>query len=384
MILYSIFFGIWLYVAFRKQGLTPFTLLLIEYFVGAIASLILYYYYNDLEQISSVSNIAIIYHIIIYFICFAPLQKFFNINILRIKPIKEEYWIYFSFVLIVINIPSLIYSLSSLNNILTQYDFNLGAVRNGVYGQEISLYEGRFAFERLAAATSIFSLIPFFHFLKFKGHRTLKVLLFLSSLEIVVDNLKGMSRDGVLIWLFCLVGLFLIYRKSFSTKIKKSFKIIYLIIILFVAAFISITLSRASSMIGGDYSDPLYFFVSYLGKSFVRFQEMFSIEVLHYPGSYSTTTFMSFVSSFLISYGPWITFFIAILFSLLIRNFMKGNSFFDLSVFIVLYYFFSFGLLYRHYYFSNSGTIYSITIILILSWLLTFLSDKRNHYINNY
>jgi hypothetical protein len=65
------------------------------------------------------------------------------------------------------------------------------------------------------------------------------------------------------------------------------------------------------------------------------------------------------------------------LFSIIIRYFMKGNSFFDLSVFIVLYYFFSFGLLYRHYYFSNSGTIYSITIILILSWLLTFLSDKR-------
>lgn len=372
MILYLMFFGTWLFCAYRKQGLTPFTLLLLEYLAGAFCSFVLFYYYSDIERISSISPVGVLYHILILYLFLSPLQGLFNIKIRKIRPISKRSLLLFSFFLVAINIPALISSMKTFGELLTGNAFNLGLIRESLYEGTLGRpSDGRIGWERLVAATSIFALIPFFELITQKGHGMLKVLLFLSSTEIAVENLTAASRDGLFIWSFAILALYLVYRDTIAHSIKNYFKVFFVIILVFFAGvFVAISLSRSMGMQGSDYGDPIYFLINYAGKSFLLFQKFFQIEVLGELGQYDPNSFHTFVYTLVVWLGAYGTLLVALLFNIFIRVFLRGRTFFELNVFLLLYFFFSFGMLYFYYYFALNGTIFSMIIVLSFAFVL--------------
>ena len=373
MILYSLFFGVWLYLAYKKQGLTPFTLLLIEYLIGSICGLLLYFFYDNPSRGWSISITAVVFHIVAMFLFMLPLESFFNIKYKRIKHVDINTLLLFAKILIIINIPAIIYNLATIRDTLTAFSSNLGAIRSAFYEDNIVVSEG-FNWTRLAAATSLIALIPFFELISIKGYKKTKILLFISSLGIVADNLKAMSRDGLLIWLFAVTGLYLIYKDSFTIRLKETiYKRGGVAFAGIIAMFIAITVSRAAYDTNSDFNDPIFFSLNYAGQPFIHFSEMSNVDVLGVGSTYEKSVFFTFVSLPLQSFGVIGTIIAGLLFNLIIGLF-KRNTIFDLTIYVYLYFFFTFGLLYPYFYFTASGP---LGMMIIISTMAFFFSKSR-------
>ena len=371
LILYVLFLGGWLLYSFRNNGLSPFSLLLLIYFISALCGFIVVNFTEIFSPLYHYSECAIFFNLLLIFIFFYPLQKIFSLNINEINQPNRSILLKISYICIAINIPTLISSLNYIYDLLMNYSMVLGDIRNAFYSGEILAGQKGFNIWDIAAATSLFSLVPFFYLLNYAEYKYLNVLLFISSLNIVVQNLRAMSRDAVVIWFFAFLSLYLIFRFNFNEVAKRRLKKVSLVVLGVLSIFILITLSRA--IVAGF--DSLNFFLEYLGQPFVyltiSLQELFNIN--NQLPHISSNVFKTFIGSLYSLYGVFETFGISLLFwfvaNLYSRKRRKGSI--DVYVFVLLYYFFSFGILYMHYFFTGRSTFGGMLIFVGMVYLIT-------------
>lgn len=264
-------------------------------------------------------------------------------------------------------------SLSTIRGNLTYFAFNLGDIRNSVYNESLNIAQRGFDFTFVISATSIFAVVSFFELLKQKGYLLLKILLVIASFNIIVYNLKFMSRDGLLIWTFIVIMEFLSNKNNLSNQIKKKLSVVLVIVALSIFyVFYLITIGR-SEVSNSAFKDPLYFFLRYLGQPFINFSELYYEDFVLHAKLSARNVFSTFVIGYVYNYGIIGTVIIAIIFNVICTQFAKkSHSYLTEHVKVFLYYFFAFGVLYRHYYFTTRGSLWSM----ILYMFLVFVLDK--------
>lgn len=374
--LYVIYFFVWLLYSYKNNGLTPFSLLLAIYCTSALCGFILVNFTDSFSTLYQYNEYVICFNLLLFSLFFYPLQRIFSLNINNFRKPKLSDTLKISYICIAINIPTLISSINYIYELLMNYNMVFGDIRNAFYSEEISAGQKGFNIWDIAAAISIFSLVPFFYLLNYSKYKYLNVLLLISSLNIVVQNLRAMSRDAVVIWFFVFLALYLVFRPYFNEIAKQRLKKVYFVVIFVLSIFILITLSRA--MVAGF--DSLNFFLEYLGQPFVyltiRLQELFNINnQLPYISQH---VFKTFIGSLYSLYGVFETFNIALLFCLITKFYSrirKDSS--DIYIIVFLYYFFSFGILYMHYFFIGRSTLGSMLIF--MGFVLFYTKNNKNY-----
>lgn len=369
LLLYVIFFFIWMIYSYKKNGINPFGLLVTIYFVSALCGFITVSLNKD-YYLYTFDARAVIYNILLLFIFFFPLQKIFIFNIKKIKEPKISVTLKIAYICIIINISTMLYSLDYIYNLLMDYESNLGDVRNAFYTGDIGVGQKGFNFGDIGAAVSLFSLVPYFYLLNYNKFKGVRSLLFISSLNIIIQNLRAMSRDALMIWFFCFISLLIIFYPYINDIGKRNIKKILLFIPFIAVLFFAITISRS---VVSNY-DSLDFFLKYLGQPFVyltvKTQNLLCIDASFYI--MPNNVFGTFINSLHASYGIINTLLIAIFFCLTayIYSYVRKNSIY-IYIYILLYYFFSFGVLYMHYFFEGRSTLGSMLFFLVLVICIT-------------
>lgn len=371
LLLYVIFFFIWMIYSYKKNGINPFGLLATIYFVSALCGFISVssnkdYYYSTY----TFDERAVIYNILILFLFFFPLQKIFTLNIKNIKEPKISVTLKIAYICIIINFSTMLYSLGYIYSLLMNFEMNLGNVRNAFYSGDIGVGQKGFNFGDIGAAVSLFSLVPYFYLLNYNKFKGIRSLLFISSLNIIIQNLRAMSRDALMIWIFCFISLLITFYPYINSVGKRNIKKILLFVPLIAVLFIAITISRS---VASNY-ESLDFFLQYLGQPFVyltiKTQNLLCVDNSFYI--MPNNVFGTFITSLHGSYGIINTLLIALFFCLTayIYSYLRKNSI-DIYIYILLYYFFSFGVLYMHYFFEGRSTLGSMLIFLGLVICIT-------------
>jgi hypothetical protein len=369
ILIYPLFFLLFLIYTYKRDGYGGSTFLIFIYFISSVSSILLIYHYRQYSA-DAINLEAVLYHLLILFLFLYPVSNIVGHDVKAYKEIPISVLKIVGWAMIIICIPSLLLSSLHTYQTLSSRDFNLGSVRQDFYLDNLTTYSGSFDYSGVLGSLSLFSFIPFFYFMRIKGkYKTIKTLLFLSSFNLITQNLRAMSRDGFAIWLFLFTYSYIIFRESLPTPSKKHIKRIFVIIAtIIVTFFIAITVSRsATSSYGSAFQDPVYFFLDYLGQPFINFSLKYTNHLV------SDNVFGTFVKSLYGKYGGWTTFSLAVLFFIFWAVFYKGKKkyYYDLNISFLIFYYFSFGVLYEHWYFSNRAYRGSMLIFVLFSFLLT-------------
>lgn len=115
-------------------------------------------------------------------------------------------------------------------------------------------------------------LFIYFIFLKEDKYRGLRILTFISTLSYPLMTLCYSGRDGVLYWAMNVITLFILFRgKIGKVKYKRIMRIIIILIGIFSAVFLTISIARFGYREGGTMRG----FISYLGQQSYHFSVAF-------------------------------------------------------------------------------------------------------------
>ena len=310
-------------------------------------------------------------HILLLFLCFRPFEKVILLVKQRrfISP-SIDTLVVLSFFLMVINIPVEIISLLEIRDTLQSTWYDLGAVRQDFYAGE-NVFRGSFNYSVVISATSTFAVGVLFEMLKYKGIVFHKVMMFIVSLHIVIENLKYMSRDGLFIWCIVSVCCYLLYKDSLPHKTRaRLLKYGIIIFILGSILFTLITISRAS-ILEGAMHDSQYFFIRYLGQPFLNFTLLYREDFVLHTVNMDRNVFSTFVYPFVHNYGIFFSIVFAVIYNVLLNrlsNTLKNFNY--INMLLALFYFFGFGVLYMHYYFQSRTTLLPMAIYFMLVFVL--------------
>lgn len=379
LLLYPFFFLIWFVYSIKRNGLTAFSIIISLYLISSISAVVLFYVYNETFVDNSVAILPVSVHILVLFVCFQSLEK--SSLVLIREPISSpsvESLKKFSVFLVIINIPFEIISLYEIRDNLFLYWGDLGLMRQSFYTKEL-VYTGGFNISYVISATSLFAVGTFFELLKHKGLGLLKILVFVVSLHIAIQNLKYMSRDGVFILIIIYLCSFFIYKNKLpaqTVRIVRVFGVLFLSIALVI--FMAITVSR-SEINTGAMKDPLYFFMGYLGQPFLNFSKLYVEDFILNIKYMERNVFSTFIYRFVLNYGIVLTIGFSLLFSLIMNYFKKlKKGFVYTNLMILLYYFFGFGVLYMHFYFRSRTTLLPMGICFLIIFVLNKIYPPKH------
>lgn len=184
---------------------------------------------------------------------------------------------YFSAVLIILSIYSVIYYLPSAIGVLTFSD--LSALRNA--GDESAFVKSGILNTIASVGSSLypFVLLLFFIYYSIGGHKKRTFLLIICSFSNVIHVLTFVGRDGVVFWLFNVLFMYSFFEKylleSQQKKIKKS---LVAGAVAAIIPFLAISISRfilAGSGVGGS-------LVSYMGQMAPNYAMYYEVAERHY------------------------------------------------------------------------------------------------------
>lgn len=335
--IYIIFWGVWFFINFKRHGFNSSSLLIGTYFASAISLLVLVLR-HPVYNANKIYLDATLYHLVLYLIFLTPIIKHGNkLNIDNLY-IPEYLNKRVSYSLIIIGTLTIILSISGIKNILS-FDSFEGARQNAIWGDDNKTFYSYGLVGYIATIgmnTPMFALfMAFYRLLKLNKSDIVFYLLFITSLSGAVMNLTVAGRDGIVRWIMFLICNIAIYRNYLSfKKIPFFLKITGLIMTIFISAFfILITFSRF-----GQGEDAILSIVDYLGMSSYWFSEVYSHVGTDYlfgfqtlfpfiPGgmnsldiakldlNFKTSSFHTFIGSFVLYIGTIWTFLLSLAFN---------------------------------------------------------------------
>lgn len=398
VILYILFFGTWFSFNKKRYGYNASTLLIGLYFISVIAHFYLdWVKYNNMYSFDKVYIDAVVYHIITLFLFMSPIVYHGNRFQLNKFQISERLFKQVSVILIAIGASTIILSIAGIKSVLS-FDTFEGAREAAIWGDETKGFYsygliGYFA--TIGMITPIFAIfMSFYRLFIARKSDVFFYMLMLTSISGAVMNLTIAGRDGIMRWLLFLVFNVAFFKDYFSFKlIPKFFKVSFIALLsATVFFFVIITLSRF-----GEGSDSLLSIVDYLGMSTFWFSDVyrgvgtnylfgFSSIFPFFPGgtnsldiakmnlNFSTSSFHTFVGSFVLNVGTICTILMAIIFFIIYRmSIIKVNN--------RLHNYFSYMIFYQIVYI---GVFYFVYALLAwqCSFIIIYLLSRRVYFAN--
>ncbi len=383
--LYILFFGVWFLLNNKKHGFNSSSLLIFVYFISSCCHFVLNLInYDNQYAFERVYLDAVIYHIFTTWIFISPIIIHGNRLDIESLKISEKRLNRISIAFILIGALTMILSIPGIISVLS-FDSFEGARQDAIWGENDNSF---YSYGLIGYIATIGMITPMFVlFLAFYRlfclHKPDIVfyLLMLTSLSGTFMNLTIAGRDGLVRWFMFIIFNIIIFKKQFSLKlipffIKISFVIIFSISVFF---FTIITFSRF-----GEGSDALLSIVDYLGMSEYWFSEVYkgvgaeclfgfssifpiipdganSLEIAKMSLNFSTSSFHTFVGSFVLRVGTIWTIVMGGVFNLIYRHsHVKTNNY--------LHNFFCYMIFYQIVYI---GIFYFV--FALLAWQCSFL-----------
>lgn len=370
--------------------------LLLIYIICVTCFAVIYYFYSDIIQFPERINIESVFvHLLLLFLFLFPFVNFSKRLNFDSLPISDKGLIYFAWCLIVPSLLAIYVSAFDVVNIIAfgNYDLARTAYLTGdIDGGYITRFGFVGYFFSFGPQTCFLSVTMFFYFYFYKGYSKLGMLLFISSLALVVQNLSIAGREGFVRWMLYFGFNFILFRNYVSYKEHKVFwKIILVGIIVMFVVFRAISIDRFQDSSYG----PLFSFLNYAGQPFYHFSyvyeafgekntsgllSIFSLIVGNETTSgisevstdFALNTFSTFVGGFIKRAGFSQTLIFGVfwfLFLSIVFNKKKKNSFTLTIAYITLYDVLLIGVLYFIHYprFTQITMLFYIFVAYILT-----------------
>ena len=282
------------------------------------------------------------------------------------------------------------------------YDFriffsgDLGALRSALTNGEIDTLSGGGIFRTIAGVASYYyciSIILFFYSIAFlKNSRRLNALLLISSLSRIFQSFSYVGRDGIIFWIFSFAFSYCIFRPYLSDENNRKIKSAFI----GCGGFAIILLGAISiSRFSGTDKGVINWLIDYFGQPLNNFGQLFD-KFHEYTGNesiwpwfygnkgargvdavtasaefyniygFNSNIFFTFIGSFYKAYGPIVTLFLSILFSLFFSSKLRKRRI-GMAEFLMLMFV---GQIiwncYFYYMFANrAGNLFIVSLIII-------------------
>lgn len=383
VLLYLLFFASWFFYNKKKYGYNASSLLIGLYLASNLALFFLCSIgYND-YSFEKVYLDATIYHVITLWLFMMPVVRVGNKLDVRNLVISDNLLSQVSLTLIVIGCLTILLSIPGIKAVLS-FDTFEGAREAAIWGDE---FKGFYSYGLIGYVATIGMITPAFAiFVAFyrlfiqKKADSIFYLLMITSTSGGIMNLTIAGRDGLVRWFMFVILNIAIYRKQFNIKIIPNFIKVSFLALTFatIAFFIVITLSRF-----GEENAQLSI-VDYLGMSSLWFSELYkgvgtdylfgfssifpilpggmnSLDIAKMNLNFSTSSFHTFVGTFVLDVGTFFTFIMAILFNVIYSTVSRSRN-------CKLHNFFSFLIFYQIIYIGVFYFVYAL-----LAWQCSFL-----------
>lgn len=341
MSLYLIFF-ISVYLLTRKYNSYLLRIVLMFYIVAATCSLYTHLFITP-EAYCTFSSI--IFHLFTLYLFIFPIIAYSKQDrtrsIILLKPTAFKVLTYFCISLQIFSIAYFIpYDLKIF------FSGDLGALRSALTNGEIDTLSGGGILRTIAGVASYYyciSIILFFYSIAFlKNSRRLNALLLISSLSRIFQSFSYVGRDGIIFWIFSFAFSYCIFKPYLSDENNKRIKSVFIgcggFAIILLGA---ISLSRFS----GTDKGVINWLIDYFGQPLNNFGQLFD-KFHEYTGNssiwpwfygnkgargadavkasaefyniygFNSNIFFSYIGSFYKAYGPVLTLFLSIIFSI--------------------------------------------------------------------
>lgn len=365
VIIYILFWGIWFVRNYKRYGLNSSSTLIGLYFSSAIAQLVLVLYHPQYSE-GKLYIDATLYHLVTSILFMAPIINHGNKLQMSALYIPSKLFKQVSYSLIIIGMLTIVLSISGIQNVLSFENFD-GARQDAIWGDEDKSFYSYGLVGYIATIgmiTPMFAIfMAFYRLFKECNPDIIFYLLIITSLSGTFMNLTIAGRDGLVRWLMFVICNIAIYKNYFSIRsIPFILKVIFIIMLIFVVLFfLLITYSRF-----GEGKDAIMSIVDYLGMSFYRFSEIFngvgtnylfgfnslfpilpggmnSLDIAKLDLNFSTSSFHTFIGSFVLNVGTFWTIMMALIFNIGYRLSHKVvncklNNFFSYMIFYQIVY----------------------------------------------
>lgn len=358
VVFYFLFF-LWQYISNKKYKSSILNSVFLYYVAASLCAIITHYklapeYYHTI--------VSVFFHLLIFYIFLTPIIQYGKLENRRgFLLLDENRFKLLSYSLIGLQLFSIAFFAREDFAMLVRGDFS--QIRAELLAQ------GRIngsIFRTVAGVASFYycyNIILFFYSLSFrKDSKLFLMLLIVSSASRIFHSLTYMGRDGILFWILSFAMSYFIFKKYLGNDIKKFLRKIFIFIGGFAFLLLgAISLSRFSdSDIGVIYSLVDYFGqpINNFGIMFDRFHEykgtinvlpllygqkgdtggdvLASVDDFIAKYGFANNSFKSFVGSFYIAWGPFLTLIISYLFNKMMLVRIKCRKYISLPMIFCL------------------------------------------------
>lgn len=273
--LYPIFFAIWFILIKEKKKHIIYAGFVFAFLLSSVCST--YLVYNDEEyQRNIIDLVAIMYHLVAFFLLFYPLRLFDERRNIPFQPSKENVLFPFTIFIIVIMITYFVNSITSVS--VSSIIEDAANVR---YETTSEGGYSNFAQNSLLAYVDIFaryySFMPLaltFYYIKFSpGKKVLILVLLFCSIVNPIISLKVASRDVIIRYVVVFAICYYYFRGNIKKEWTNNLKTFFVVFGSFaVAMFLVISISRFEDRTDNG---TLVSFVQYFGQGFANFSKFF-------------------------------------------------------------------------------------------------------------
>lgn len=268
--LYVIFFGIWGLENYRRHGFNMSVYLITLYFIGSVCCMcIMGFYPSYIEHPDRISFGSVASHILFLWLFMYPLVRYGNTIDLDQVEIAKPRMDAFAWCVAVPAVLSVIASSMDVGQIFL-YGNLLDARKAFMAGDISNLYVQKYgAFGYLLMLGTQVSMLAtflfFYYYFYLKRRDMLTLLLFVSTLGIVTNNLAIAGREGLVRWILCMLGAGVMMRGHISWREnRRMFAIGGTVGIVIFALFLAISIDRFNDSDNGVF----FSFLRYGGEQF--------------------------------------------------------------------------------------------------------------------
>ncbi len=403
---------------YNRRGLDVYTYLVSIYAFSAFFSIFVdaMNLYKDFDVFKHpLGLIAPISYCILIYACLYPYKKLNSSKITSFEIVKNRryniiVWIYFMFFVFMILV-----SLTRISEIIQMQA--MSQLRDSFYHGDADMiwssYTGVFRYviamsSLLSGSAYILILFFFYNLAVLKKPLWFNIITLLGSVNPLIQSILIADRSGFIHWTLIFILCFVLFHKNLSSKAKKQFSIIGIILIALISTyFFAVTISRFGD--GGDIGDTYSSLVYYSGSSYIQYCNFFNVLDYNAPFSlapllpltywlaglpgyfeqsevvegiyhHGVSNFSTFLGMILSMSGRTVMCIFVVVYYTISRKLLYRRDLSSLSVKKMIYFFIVVLIvnngLFGYFYMSYSST----CVILIWVYLATFLSNKHKTY----
>ena len=413
-----VFFSYIVIFNYNRRGVDVFTYLVAIYAFSAFSSIFvdamdLYKNFDIFKH--PLGIVAPLSYCLLIGICLIPYKVFNSSKISTIEVVKNSrynkvIWFYFFFFIFMILV-----SLTRINEIIQMQA--MAQLRDNFYHGDADMiwsnYTGIFRYvvaisSLLSGSAYILILFFFYNLAILNKPLWFNIITLLGSLNPLIQSVMIADRSCFIHWTLIFILCFVLFHKNLSSKAKKQFSIIGIILIALISTyFFAVTISRFGD--GGDIGDTYSSLVYYSGSSYIQYCNFFNVldynapfslapllpltywlaglpgyfeqsEVVESIYHHGVSNFSTFLGMILSMSGRTVMCIFVVVYYTISRKLLYRRDLSSLSVKKMIYFFIVVLIvnngLFGYFYMSYSST----CVILIWVYLATFLSNKHKTY----